>query len=256
MCLKKCLHKLLKNIDKNTDWKVLPSVGFKIPPDFPSDLYNKVNSCLAKYNDKHSVEVRSFGLGWKGVVYRYRALSEYDDQFTASIIKYSNSPSFEERYIQGKALFGFFVNVVSIIECFFFSTYCIASILEPGVFSILEAEKLRLISPSYVHTKFQTCFPKDCISIMMGKCIKDPTYIKIGEVRDVLTHRGMPPRSFYRGGERNGMATMPDNIKDPVDQWQFDLPVDAETTASRRLWLSDTLKVLIAATDHFCSQRL
>lgn len=256
MCLKKRSNKQLKNTDKNTDWTLLPSVGYKMPPDFPSHLYDKVSSALLKYKDTHRTQWLSFGLGWKGVAYRYRALFEYDDQFTASIMQYSNSPIFEERYNQGKALFGFFVNATSDIECFFYSNYCIASILKPDIFSIVDADKLKLIYPLSVKEKFQICFPTDCISVMMDKCIKDDTYIKMGEIRDVLTHRGMPPRSFYRGGERDGMATIPDNIKAPVDQWLYDLPIDEKTTASRRIWLSNTLKILIAATEHFCGQRL
>jgi len=256
MCLKKWSNKQPKIIDKQAGWTVLPSVGYKMPPDFPSPRYVKVSAALLKYKDTHRAQWLSFGLGWNGVAYRYRALFEYDDQFTTSVTGYSNSPIFEERYNQGKALFGFFANSTSDIECFFYSNYCIASILKPDVFSISDADKLRSINPKKVKEKFQTCFPTDCISVMMDECIKDATYTKMSEVRDVLTHRGIPPRSFYRGGERDGMATIPDNIKAPVDQWLYDLPIDKKTTASRRIWLTDTLNVLIAATDHFCSQRL
>ncbi len=256
MCLKKCLNKQPKIIDKQAGWAVLPSVGFKMPPDFPSDLYANVSSALLKYKDTHRSQWISFGLGWKGIAYHYRASFEYDDQFTTSVIQYSNSPIPEERYNQGKALFGFFANATSDIECFFYSCYCIASILKPVDFSIVDADKLRSIYPSSVKAKFQTFFPTDFIAVMMDECIKDASYIKMGEVRDVLTHRGMPPRSFYRGGDRDGMATIPDNIKAPVDQWLRDLPIDEKTTASRRIWLTDALWVLIAATDHFCSQRL
>ncbi len=256
MWLEKFLNKQPKIIDKHAGWTVLSSVGYQMPPDFPAHQYDKVSSALLKCKDTHRAQWISFGLGWKGVAYRYRALFEYDDQFTASVIEYSNSPIFEERYNQGKALFGFFANATAEIESFFYSNYCIASILKPDVFSIADADKLRNIYPSSVKEKFQTCFPTDCITVMMDECIKDNIYKKLGEVRDVLTHRGMPPRSFYRGGERDGMATIPDNIKAPVDQWLYDLPIDEKTTASRRIWVSDTLKVLIAATDHFCSQRL
>jgi len=62
------------------------------------------------------------------MAYRYRALAEYDEEFTASVMV-STSPAPEERYRQGKTLFWFFVNAVSVIECFFYSANCIASIL-------------------------------------------------------------------------------------------------------------------------------
>ena len=65
-----------------------------------------------------------------------------------------------------------------------------------------------------------------------------------------------PPRQFYVGGDRDGLATMPDNIKAPSDQWRFDFAVDTDTTASCRKWLSDTLKGLIEAADDFCDGKL
>ncbi|MCJ7654598.1 MAG: hypothetical protein MUO97_04735, partial [Dehalococcoidia bacterium] len=75
----------------------------------------------------------------------------------------------------------------------------------------------------------------------MEECVNDPMCTDMKYIRDVLSHRGMLPRKFYRGGERNGMATMPKNIKDPSDQWQFDLPLDEKTTVSRRQWLDNML---------------
>jgi hypothetical protein len=58
------------------------------------------------------------------------------------------------------------------------------------------------------------------------------------------------------GGERNGLATMPTNLPAPSDQWQFDLPVDAQTTASLRQWLCDTLRDLVDAANDFCNRKL
>lgn len=225
-----------------------------MPPWFPTETYNKVHSCLVKYKDTHPAQWRSFGLGWNGIAYRYRALVEYDEQFTTSV-KISNSPPHEERYKQEKALFGFFVNTVSAIECFFYSAYCMASILKPDVFPLSKSKDLKFY-PQHVASKFKVTFSEDCLSIKMEQCLNESTYKGMRDMRDVLTHRGMPPRAFYRGGDRNGMATMPANIKEPSDQWQFDLPVNAQTTVSRRQWLCDALKGLISAADDFCNRRL
>jgi len=110
--------------------------------------------------------------------------------------------------------------------------------------------------PATVASRFATNFPKDRLSMEMRRCLNESTYKQMNDIRKVLTHRGMPPRAFYRGGERNGMATMPSNLPAPSDRWQFDLPVDAQTTASRRQWLCDMLKGLIAAADDFCDRKL
>ena len=233
----------------------LTSVGFIPPPDFPAEAHNKVHQCLNKYKDTHGVQWSLFSLGWNGLAYRYRAMVEYDEQFTTSVKEFGNSPPFEERYKQGKALFSFFVNAVSIIDCFFFSAYCIASILKPDEFPLSKSKDLKFY-PEDVKRDFATRFPKDNLSIALGLCLDESTYKEINSIRNVLTHRGMPPRRFYRGGERNGMATMPTNLPAPSDQWQFDLPVDAQTTASRRQWLSNTLKGLMDSADDFCTHQL
>jgi hypothetical protein len=232
----------------------LTTVGFTAPPDFPAEAYNKLHSCLNKYKDTHRVQWTLFSLGWNGLAYRYRALAEYDEQFTISV-NLSNSPPPEERYKQGKAFFGFFVNAISAIDCFFFSTYCMASILKPDVFPLTKSSDLEF-SPANVASKFRAEFSQEPLLTEMKRCIKHSTYWEINDIRRVLTHRGMPPRKFYAGGERNGMATMPTNLPAPSDQWQFDLPVDAQTTTSLRQWLCDTIKGLVAAANDFCNRKL
>lgn len=233
----------------------LTTVGFEPPPDFPAEGHNKVRLHLNKYKDTHQAQWGLFSLGWNGVVYRYRAMVEYDEQFTTSVKKFGSSPPFEERYQQGKAFFGFFTNAVSVIECFAFSIYCIASILKPSVFPVSQSSDLEFTLRVFTNT-FEANFQNDSLSATMQQCLNDSTYWKMNDIRRVLIHRGMPPRKFYRGGERDGMATMPTNLPAPSDQWQFDLPIDTQTTALHRQWLSTTLTGLINAAGEFCSGRL
>jgi len=232
----------------------LTTVGFTMPPEFPAEAYDEVHSRLVKYKETHPIQWESFGLGWNGLAYRYRALVEYDEEFTASIMV-SNSPPPEERYRQGKALFGFFVNAVSVTECFFYSANCMASILKPYIFPLSKSEDLRMRSNKLV-SRFANQFPNDRLSNDMRRCIGDPVYKKTKDIRDVLTHRGALPRKFYVGGDRDGLATMPNNVKAPVNQWQFDFAVDTGTTASRREWLSRILKDLIESANEFCNREL
>jgi hypothetical protein len=233
----------------------LNTVGFIPPPDFPAQGYNNIHECLKKYKDTHEVQWMSFSSGWNGVAYRYRAMAEYDEQFTTSLREFGNSPPPEERYQQGKALFGFFTNAVSVIECFFFSTYCMASILKPSVFPVSRPEDLRFY-PNNVEPKFAVNFPNNPLSLSMSHCLSEPAYDDMCVMRNVLSHRGMPPRKFYKGGDRNGMATMPINPEAPSDQWQFDFSVDEQTTKIFREWLSNTLAGLMDSADKFCASQL
>jgi hypothetical protein len=233
----------------------LASLGLLMPPSFPTGVHDKVHSCLVKYKNTHPAQWRSFGLGWMGVAYRYRAMAEYDEQFTTSIKNFGNSPPSEERYKQDNTLLGFFVCAVSTIECFFYSTYWMGVILKPDEFPS-DSKNLKYLYADNIVSKFSANFHGDALTQQMEQCVANSTYIDMKNIRDVLSHRGMLPRTFYRGGDRDGMATMPTNPKDTSDQWQFDLQVDVRTTASCRQWLDNMLKQLIAAANNFCDRRL
>jgi len=233
----------------------LTSVGFTPPPDFPTEAHNKVHQYLNKYKDTHNVQWSLFGLGWNGLSYRYRAAAEYDYEFTSSVKKFGNSPPPEERYNQEKALFGFFVNAVSVIGCFFFSTYFMASILKSEEFPFSKSEELKLY-PKDVALYFTKHFPKDNLTNKMNECLNADTYKQMNKMRIVLFHRGMLPRKFYAGGERNGMATMPINPRASSNQWQFDFSVDEQTTTSLRQWLCSVIKDLLDSTFNFCTRKL
>ena len=234
----------------------LTTVDFTPPPDFPTAIYNQLHVYINKYMDTHKAQWFQFGMGWNGLAYRYRAAAEYDNEFTISIKQSGNSPPPEERYKQGTFLFGFFANAVSVIECFFFSAYFMASILKPNEFPFSESDELKNINPQYVASSFTQYFPKITLIHEMTKCIRADKYKQIYDMRNVLSHRGMLPRKFYRGGERDGMTTMPINPKDTSNNWQYDFPVDEQTTATYLHWLSDTLKLLVESSLDFCTQQL
>jgi hypothetical protein len=225
-----------------------------VPSDFPSETYEKISRLLVKYKDTNSKQWMSFGLGWNGLAYRFRAMAEYDEQYTSSIKSFGNSPPFEERYKQGNALFGLFVNAVSIIECCFYSTYWVGAILEPSRFPS-NAEVIKLY-PKNVADKFNATFPGDALTKQMIHCVHERTYDDMKDIRDVLSHRGMLPRRFYGGGERSGKATIPTNPKDLSDKWQYDFPIDESTTEVRRQWIANELKVLVSTIHKFCERKL
>jgi len=232
----------------------LTTVGFEPPSDFPIEAYETVHLYLNKYKDINKTQWQLFALGWNGLAYRYRALVEYDQEFTA-LIRVSASPPPEERYEQGRSFFGFFANSISAIHCFFFSMYCMASILDPGIFPTAGTNDLG-VYPKDIADKFRECFAGDALQEDMAWCLKESTYWKINNIHRVLMHRGMPPRRFHKGGELHDVTTMPSNLPTPSDQWQFDLPVDEWITASHRQWLSVALGRLVNSASKFCSKKL
>lgn len=232
----------------------LDSVGFTMPSDFPTNVYNNVHSHLSQHKDTHPTQWFTFSLGWNGLAYRYRAMAEYDKEFTISV-KESASPLPEERYKQGKSLFGFTMNVISVTESLLFSAYCIGSILDPTVFPLAKTGHLRF-SPNIVKEKFARAFPNDPLTIQIEKLLNEATYKEMSDMRIVLFHRGTVPRKFYVGGERSGIATMPINPSELSDQWQYDLQVNENMTSSRRQWLSAIVQNLVITVNDFCNRKL
>ncbi len=234
-------------------------LGFLPPPDFPAETYNKVNECINKYIEKHKASYRvprmHFGLGWNGVGYRYRAMLEYDKEFICSICRSKNFPSHEELYNQEKALIGFFTNAVSVIECFFFSSYCIASIIKPSKFMLEKDANLRFY-PNDVKETFISSFKNDHFTEQLISCCEASNYIQMKNIRNVLSHRGIIPRNIHMGGDNNGLITMPSNPQSLSNQWKLDFPRDENTTSQFRKWLSNTLNELVESCLDFCTRQL
>ena len=233
---------------------ILATVGFKMPLDFPLIHHNSIASIINKYKESHKIQWTSFNLGWVGLAYRYRAMVEYDEQFT-SYIRISASPSPEERYAQSKSLFGFFTNGLSTLECLFFSMYCIGAILDASLFPISKDKDLKFY-PEKVISKFMIGFNNDALSNEMKALLTHNEWIELENIRNVLRHRVELPRTFYKGGDLNGMTTIPANPKAIPNQWQFDFSVNDKTTALYRAWLVKELTALIVELDNFCKRKL
>jgi hypothetical protein len=232
----------------------LASVGIAMPADFNLSGYDAVNVCMASYKSTHPAQWGSFAAAWNAVAYRYCGLAEADKELRTSITS-SNAPPPEERYRQEQALFSFFANGVSTLECFFFACYCFASVVNHVAFPVTEAKGLRIDSHG-VAKKFGEGFQSEQLTREMARCLKDEKYREMADFRIVLFHRGSLPRRFYRGGQRDGAATIPAKPTQPSDQWLFDLPLDEQTIRSWREWLSEMLSGLIDGAEHFCARNV
>ena len=218
-----------------------------MPVDFPSAEYEKIRELfVSKYAITHRSQRRLFGEGWNGLLFRYRAMNEYHEEFTTSIKHHGNSPPFEERYKQEKTLFGFFVSSISAIECFFYSNYFVGAVLKPDEFPI-DSESLRLVKPRCLVKMFKANFPKEALTGKMKKCVDDTMCIEMTNMRDVLSHRGALAHNI--DGEK---VAIPSNPKATSDQRRWDFPINEGTTANHRQWVSDTIRDLISAMHEFC----
>ena len=200
-----------------------------------------------------------FNSGWIGLAYRYSAMVEYDEQYKYSInSKSRNSPlsEFSEiTYKQEKAIFGFFVNAVSVVDCYFWSIYFIGTIIKPTEFP-WDTETLKHLYPTKVAKKFCEEFSEQTLTKQMNKFVNKTGYTEMKDMRDVLSHRGTITIRLNIGGERDGMETMPTKPKDGIYNWQFDYPIDEKTTTKHRKLISTEFESLTSETMNFCKLML
>ena len=230
-------------------------LGVDMPGEFPFEAYNSVKVILNKYGESYKTQVTCFRQGWNGVARRYLSMAQYDNEFTDSI---GRLQTHKERHIQDKTIFGFFVNGVSVVDCFFYGVYWIASILKPDEFSGNEAKKLNYIYPESVKNKFKNDneFKEELLTRNMEKYIcENSFYSNMKDMRDVLSHRGIFRYNFYLGGGED-KVTIAKNPKDLPEKWQNDLLIDINTTRMYHEQLSYMVKELVEANAEFCKRKL
>ncbi len=211
---------------------------------------------MREKGDTHPLERRAFGIGWNGVKWRYRAMTECDSEFRKSIESYGPAPIIEERYKQEKSLYDFFTNLVSTLENLFFSLYCIASTIKSNEFPISDVKSLRLIFPESVESRFKQNFPSDKVTDAMSAVISDAQYIQTKDFRDFLCHRGPLPRAHNVGGDDDGKTHLPSNPKDPISTWLTDFELSVSVTYDKHEWLRNSVNLLFEASYDFVGKHL
>ncbi len=225
-----------------------------MPDDFDVDLYDSICASITKRGQYHHRADSHFAYAWKAIAYRFRAMAECDEDFTDSFPKRLSLPieeRFAERYRQEKAVFGFFANGISSIECFFYAAYCFACIVNPNGFPLTDSQDLKF-TPLSAYKKFATHLRGDGLTSEMECCLRDPKYREAREMRDVLMHRGALPRTVRLESGQPDLVAIPENPKDLSDDWRYKIELRADFTMTRRQWLSDTLAHLLARTSEYC----
>jgi hypothetical protein len=213
-----------------------------VPSDFPGidfeTIEARVQSRLA--GQRH---LGRFAGAWSAVCYRFLAMAEYDQRFTQGIIKNGPGPIPRLRFEQERDLFGFFSTGCSVIDSFSFGMFAIGAMLMPAAF-LLETERdERRVDPDYCFGKYSNAFSADPILAALQLIGKngDRDWANISKVRNILTHRVAPPRSFQVGD-----PTQPDAIMIGPN-----IALDEQTTSSRRGQIARLLSRLLVASDSF-----
>lgn len=220
-----------------------------------SSLLVEVSQMLGLLQPKYKDEYALFACGWNGLKHRLRAATEFSASFAASVLR-SSAPPGEQRYEQERDLFGFFTNLLSAFECFFFAINGAAAIVDPNKFPIRPANQLRAATPQNVTDRFKQRFANATLTTLMDRCVAADQYRRLSDVRNFLSHRAAPPRFIYLSTSSDRPATMPLNPTDEPNNWLMDWRLDDKMTGAFMSWADKMLLDLVEAAKGFVKAEL
>jgi hypothetical protein len=225
------------------------------PGDFPKEHYYAVHARVTS-SPRGDKAMLHYGGAWNAVRYRFVSCARSDETFANSFRTAGPAPACSERFIQEDALFGFFVNGLSVIESFFYGLYWIGSMIDITSFPVKTEEDLRKIKvdstvKKYIDRKFGTCPLTNAFRLLRymdsGNFKNTTEYREWKEIRDYLAHRSCPGRALQLiiGGPQ------------VEDSWRdLDIPLNDQFTTTKRQWLASTLAELMKGAEIFVDSHL
>ena len=104
-------------------------------------------------------------------------MAEYGKEFTKLIVADRADPSSEKRYLQDRALFGFFGNAFAAFEALFFGLFAIGAVIESADFPLVTAADQQRVAPGSTVATYKRVFPADPFVTALEVLTR--TYLKI-----------------------------------------------------------------------------
>lgn len=104
--------------------------------------------------------------------------------------------------VRNGAIFGFFASGLAALESFSFAVYVIGAHYEPNRIGISDAQ-LKEVYPRGVVAILDKFFPNAPFTTTIRNLIDESTFERWNDIRNILSHRAIPPRSitFSPGSE-------------------------------------------------------
>jgi hypothetical protein len=226
----------------------LSTNGLIMPSDFPVLPYEAVGRAASELGSTRQLALEQFRGAWNAVSYRFYAMCEYERVITEALGLQTNGPPPLDRYRQERDIFGFFCNGFSVFESAFYAVFSIGAFLVPAGFPLSTPKEQQRISPTFTIAAMAANFPGDPILNDINALMLDPAYIEWREIRNILTHRAAPGRTFFVGF---------DDDEPLPDQWKIKgIILDGKMAVTRRAALSRLLTDLLQTVERFTSSRL
>jgi hypothetical protein len=227
----------------------LSTIGLVMPPGFPSEDYDAVNSAVSRHQSHHPSEVSQFVGGWLGVAYRFLSCTDYDAAFRSSVSRPGgDAPPHPERYKQEKWLFGFFATGLSTLESLCYGLFAVGAITRPKDFRFVGPSDWRRVTPSWTRRQFASAFPQHSLTNMLEELMGSRKFHEWNEVRNILVHRSAPGRTI------SGTTSSAHQRRPAL--WVQGITLDERTTTFRRNWLAQQLSQLMSAARRFAEVHL
>jgi hypothetical protein len=223
----------------------------EFPADFP---VLSLDSLHARLSDRDAdatktAEWQEWALGLNGLVYRFLACDEHGANAIASL-RATASPPQPERKRQELALFGFFYDGLSCLECVYYALYFVGCLSDPRYFDI--TINRRRIQPRYVRERYASRFAAEPLTEALSTVEMSTEFAEWAEIRNFLSHRGVPGRAHYEGGARHG--TVDWNM--PIENVDVSQLLEPDALQQRRDWLGRAVTQIIVAAAAFALQHV
>jgi hypothetical protein len=224
-------------------------VDIPVPEDFPKADYLEVERRIAVYMaslgpDAAVVPVFAGYIGgWHALIMRFRAADEDRSVATKFLARPQGDLSLEDRYLQERALFGFFGNAMSTVECCCFSIYHLGRMRCPTRFAASDRE----VDVRLTATEVAEVFPCTSLDTELSALRADTTWRSLKEIRHTLVHRESPGITIFATAGA-GAATAP-----PAKWTDRGVVLEPALVDNPRTWLCVAVTRLVSATLAFVS---
>lgn len=222
-----------------------------VPHDFPLAAHDNLSALLSAREEAQRALTgqptslfSDYAMSHNAIRWRFNAVTDADEAYRTAYQMPDVDADTEKRYLQERALFEFVAALVSTVEVLCYCSFAVGSMANPTVFTLLTELDRRRVDPKPTKDKFASAYPNDVITGAIDAMLS--TYVDANTMRNVLSHRGSPPRrvQLYIGSSERSRT-----------EWG-PYEIDANTTASLRPWLAQHAATVLEALYQFAMSHL
>lgn len=222
--------------------------GLAMPDDFPTLAYEAIYRCAFSRSKGLPVEYENFASAWNAIAYRFLEACEIEGRLP-DLLKAGDADDPTHRFRQERDLFAFFSNLFSVYEGAFYALYSLGAMLDKATFPLATERDRQRISPTSTAHCMSKAFAADAINEVIASVLSDQDYLESREVRNILTHRAAPGRTFFVG---LGIAEEP-----LADEWKIKgIVLDERMAPDRKAQAARILLTLLTGIKTFVETRM